>query len=208
MVDIEKLCSEARSHGFHSVCVYGCHVGTAAKLLQGTDVKVAAVCGFPHGAQTTSTKVADAINSVQNGATEIDMVLNIGALMDGNLDEVQRDIAQVVEAVSGRAIVKVIFETCLLSDAQIVDACRCSCAAGAAFVKTSTGFSSGGATEAHVRLMRETVGEACGVKASGGVRDLDAVMKMVAAGATRIGTSSGVQIVSSSPLSSQDASTY
>lgn len=196
--DIEKLCREAVEHGFYSVCVQSGYVAKAKECLQDSNVKIAAVCGFPHGVQVTEAKVAEAARSADAGAEEIDMVLNIGALLDGEYDAVEQDIAAVVQAVAGRAAVKVIFETGYLNETQIEEACRRSVAAGAAFVKTSTGFGPGGATVAQIKLMRETVGDACGVKASGGVRDFEAMLAMVAAGANRIGTSSGIAIVSGS----------
>ncbi|RAL25848.1 deoxyribose-phosphate aldolase [Thermoflavimicrobium daqui] len=191
---IVKLCEEAKTHHFASVCINPYWVQEAAELLKGTDVKVCTVIGFPLGATLTEVKMFETKKAVQNGATEIDMVLNIGALKSGNLEDVKRDIAAVVEAASGH-IVKVILETGLLTDEEIVQASRLSKEAGAHFVKTSTGFLAGGATIHAVELMRQAVGEEMGVKASGGVRDLNTVQQMIQVGATRIGTSSGVAIV-------------
>ncbi|AXH98968.1 deoxyribose-phosphate aldolase [Sporosarcina sp. PTS2304] len=190
-----KLCEEAKSHTFASVCINPAWVRTAAEALQGTAVKVCTVIGFPLGASTTDVKVFETKNAIENGAREIDMVLNIGALHSGLLDQVQQDIEGVVKEAKGKAIVKVIIETSLLNDVQKRTACELAVLAGADFVKTSTGFSTGGATPEDVKLMRSVVGPEIGVKASGGVRSLADVDKMVEAGATRIGASSGVAIV-------------
>ncbi|BDG46466.1 MULTISPECIES: deoxyribose-phosphate aldolase [Parageobacillus] len=192
---IVKLCEEAKQYGFASVCVNPTWVATAAELLKGTDVKVCTVIGFPLGANTPETKAFEAKNAIENGAAEVDMVINIGALKDGNDDLVERDIRAVVEAAKGKALVKVIIETCLLTEEEKVRACQLAVKAGADYVKTSTGFSTGGATTEDVALMRKTVGPNIGVKASGGVRDIKSAMAMIEAGATRIGTSSGVAIV-------------
>ena len=193
--EIVKLCEEAKKYEFASVCVNPFWVKTASELLKGSPVKVCTVIGFPLGANTTETKVFETVNAIENGAEEIDMVINIGALKDKHHEVVQEDIAAVVRATEDRAIVKVILETCLLTDEEIVTASQLSQAAGAAFVKTSTGFSTGGATVEAVRLMKETVGDILEVKASGGIRDLKTAREMVAAGATRIGASAGVAIV-------------
>jgi len=192
--DIKKLCEEAREYNFYSVCVNGCYVNDAKNYLEGTDVKVAAVVGFPLGAMTTTSKVFEAKEAIENGASEIDMVINIGALKSRNLKLVEDDIKAVVEA-SGRKLVKVIIETCLLTDEEKVEACQLAKLAGADFVKTSTGFSTGGATIEDIELMREAVGPTMGVKASGGARTLEAAQAFIKAGATRIGTSSGVAIM-------------
>ena len=195
-VDIRRLCQEARLYGFATVCVNPYWVGLAASELAGSPVQVAAVAGFPLGANTTAIKVAETEAVIAAGAREVDMVLNIGELCGGNLDAVRADIAAVVTAAHARgAIVKVILETCLLNDDQKIAACTISQQAGADFVKTSTGFSTQGATVHDVTLMRRTVGSDIGVKASGGVRTLEDLEAMRAAGANRIGTSSGVQIV-------------
>lgn len=192
---IEKLCAEAKEFGFASVCVNPTWVKYCSELLQNSNVLVCTVIGFPLGANTTAVKVFEAKDAIANGAQEVDMVINIGALKDQNFELVQSDIAAVVEAAKGSAIVKVIIETCLLTEEEKVKACELSVAAGANFVKTSTGFSTGGATAEDIALMRKTVGPELGVKASGGVRSLEDMQKMVEAGATRIGASSGVAIV-------------
>lgn len=192
---IEKLCGEAKQHVFASVCVNPTWVSLSASLLKDSPVKVCTVIGFPLGASTTEVKAFETTNAIENGADEIDMVLNVGALKDGDFEYVQKDIQAVVEAAKGKVIVKVILETCLLTNEQIAKASELSKLAGADFVKTSTGFSTGGATVEAVKLMRETVGPELGVKASGGVRSLADLEAMVEAGATRIGASSGVDIV-------------
>ncbi|MGE5508660.1 MAG: deoxyribose-phosphate aldolase [Chitinophagales bacterium] len=191
---IAKLCGEAKTHGFASVCVNPCNVARAADLLRGSAVKVCTVIGFPLGASTHLTKAFEVRDAIANGADELDMVLNVGALKAQEYQVVQRDIEAVVDAAQGR-IVKVILETGLLTDREKIKACELAKAAGASFVKTSTGFGPGGATVEDVQLMRKTVGPELGVKASGGVRDRETALRMVAAGATRIGTSSGVAIV-------------
>jgi deoxyribose-phosphate aldolase len=192
---IVKLCEEAKQYNFASVCVNPTWVATAAELLKGTDVKVCTVIGFPLGANTPETKAFETKDAIEKGATEVDMVINIGALKDGNDELVERDIRAVVEAAKGKALVKVIIETCLLTEEEKVRACQLAVKAGADYVKTSTGFSTGGATVEDVALMRKTVGPEVGVKASGGVRDLQGAEAMIQAGATRIGTSSGAAIV-------------
>ncbi|WP_163184378.1 deoxyribose-phosphate aldolase [Neobacillus sedimentimangrovi] len=191
---IIKLAEEAKEYSFASVCVNPTWVKTAAEALKGTNVKVCTVIGFPLGATTPETKAFETKNAIENGATEVDMVINIGALKDKQDDLVEKDIRAVVEAAKGKALVKVIIETCLLTDEEKKRACELSVKAGADFVKTSTGFSTGGATVEDVRLMRETVGPNIGVKASGGVRSREDAEVMVAAGANRIGASSGVAI--------------
>jgi deoxyribose-phosphate aldolase len=193
---IVKLCEEAKQHNFASVCVNPTWVETAAELLKGSGVNVCTVIGFPLGANTPETKAFETKDAIAKGATEVDMVINIGALKDKNDELVERDIRAVVDAAKGKALVKVIIEACLLTEEEKVRACELSVKAGADFVKTSTGFSTGGATVADVALMRKTVGPDIGVKASGGVRDLKGMEEMVQAGATRIGTSSGVALVS------------
>jgi len=192
---IEKLCAEAKEFGFASVCVNPTWVNYCSELLQNSDVLVCTVIGFPLGANTPAVKAFEAKDAIENGAQEVDMVINIGALKDRNYEQVQADIAAVVEAAKGSAIVKVIIETCLLTEEEKVKACELSVAAGADYVKTSTGFSTGGATAEDIALMRKTVGPELGVKASGGVRSLEDMQKMVEAGATRIGASSGVAIM-------------
>ena len=194
--DIRRLCQQARRHGFAAVCLNPYWVALAAKELAGSPVHVATVAGFPLGANTTAVKVAETEEAIRAGAREIDMVLNVGELCAGNLQAVGVDIAAVVAAAHARgALVKVILETALLSDDQKIDACTICKQARADFVKTSTGFSTSGATVHDVALMRRAVGPEMGVKASGGIRTLEDLEAMRAAGATRIGTSSGVQIV-------------
>jgi deoxyribose-phosphate aldolase len=194
--DICKVCEEAREFGFASVCVNPYWVPLVAKELEGSPVKVCSVVGFPLGANTTTSKILETQMAVGKGAHEIDMVVNIGELRAGNHDAVEFDIASVVMvAHADRAIVKVILEMCLLDEAQKVAGCLIAKKAKADFVKTSTGFSTGGATAEDVALMRRTVGPDMGVKASGGVRTLEDLRKMVAAGATRVGASSSVKII-------------
>jgi len=192
--DIQKLCEEAIEHEFYSVCVNGCYVADAKHLLQGTDVKVAAVVGFPLGAMTTAAKVFEAKEAVENGAGEIDMVINIAKLKDGEFEFVENEIRLIKEAI-GDNVLKVIIETCYLTDEEKVKACELSLAAKADFVKTSTGFGTGGATYEDVKLMKSVVGDDAKVKASGGVRDKETAQKYVDLGAERLGTSSGIEIV-------------
>lgn len=196
--DILRLCREAREFGFASVCVNPYWVPLAARELEGSGVKVCTVVGFPLGANVTSIKRTETETAVRDGAREIDMVVNIGELRAGELSAVEADIRAVVEAAhAGGAIVKVILETALLTDEQKVAGCRCAEAAGADFVKTSTGFGPGGATEHDVALLRSTVGSRMGVKAAGGIRTFEDLKKMVAAGANRIGASASVAIMQS-----------
>ena len=191
---IDQLCDEAKAYDFYSVCVNTCYVGRCTDNLKGTDVKVAAVVGFPLGACTTATKAFETEEACKDGAAEIDMVLNVGAFKDGRYDDVRDDIREVVNAAAQYgAIVKVILETCLLTPPE--EACRLAKDAGAHFVKTSTGFNSGGATAADVALMKQTVGDALEVKASGGIRDYETAMAMIEAGADRIGASASVKIM-------------
>lgn len=193
--EIVKLVEEAKEYSFASVCVNPTWVKTAAEMLSDTpEVKVCTVIGFPLGASTPETKAFETKNAIENGANEIDMVINIAALKDNQDELVENDIRAVVEAAKGKALVKVIIETCLLTNEEKVRACELSVKAGANFVKTSTGFSTGGATVEDVRLMRETVGPNIGVKASGGVRSREDALAMIEAGASRIGASSGVSI--------------
>ncbi|REI06554.1 deoxyribose-phosphate aldolase [Staphylococcus felis] len=191
---IDRIIEEAKTYHFKSVCVNPTHVEYAAQQLEGSDVLVCTVIGFPLGASTTETKAFETRDAIAKGADEIDMVINIGALKDGRDDDVQRDIAAVVEAAQGHTV-KVIIETVLLTDNEKVKASELSKAAGAHFVKTSTGFAGGGATPEDVKLMKDTVGDALEVKASGGVRNLDDFKAMLDAGATRVGASAGVQIM-------------
>lgn len=192
--DIQKLCEEAIEHEFYSVCVNGCYVADAKHLLQGTDVKVAAVVGFPLGAMTTASKVFEAKEAIENGASEIDMVINVAKLKDGEFDYVENEIRLIKEAI-GDNVLKVIIETCYLTDEEKVKACELSLVAKADFVKTSTGFGTGGATYEDVKLMKSVVGDNAKVKASGGVRDKETAQKYVDLGAERLGTSSGIEIV-------------
>ena len=191
---ILTLCEEAKQFNFASVCVNPTWVATCANELKGTDVKVCTVIGFPLGATFKEVKAYETKLAIENGASEIDMVINVGAAKDQNWELVYEDIKAVVEAANG-VLVKVIIETCLLTDEEKVKACEMAVKAGAHFVKTSTGFSTGGATAADVALMRQTVGESVGVKASGGVRTAEDMKVMVEAGANRIGTSGGVSLV-------------
>ena len=191
---IETLIEEAKKYDFASVCVNPTWVNFAAQALKATDVKVCTVIGFPLGANTPELKAFETSDAIQNGANEIDMVINIGALKSRNFDLVERDIRAVVEAAKG-TLVKVIIETCLLTDDEKVKVCQIAQKAGADFVKTSTGFSTGGATVADVTLMRKTVGPDMGVKASGGARSYEDALAFIKAGATRIGASSGVAIM-------------
>lgn len=192
---ITVLAQEAKEYSFASVCVNPTWVKKAAELLRDAqEVKVCTVIGFPLGANTPEVKAFETTNAIENGADEVDMVINIGALKDKNYELVERDIKAVVDAAKGKALVKVIIETSLLTDEEKVKACELSVKAGADFVKTSTGFSTGGATVEDIALMRKTVGPDLGVKASGGVRGLEDAKAMIEAGATRIGASSGVSI--------------
>jgi deoxyribose-phosphate aldolase len=194
--DIEKLCREAAEFHFATVCVNPVWVAAAAVLLRGSGVGVCSVVGFPLGATTADVKNYETRRAIFDGATEIDMVINIGALKSGDLRTVERDIDAVVDPCRQSSVVsKVIIEAALLTDEEKITACTLSKAAGADFVKTSTGFASGGATAADVALMRRIVGADMGVKAAGGVRDLEGLKAMVAAGATRVGASAGVKIV-------------
>ncbi len=197
--DIERVCREALDYQFASVCVNPCWVEVVAGMLAGSTVSVCSVIAFPFGATTTAAKVAESETAIQQGARELDMVINIGALRSGELSVVRDDIGTVVFAAHQRgAALKVILETALLNDEQIVAGCQIAQNAGADFVKTSSGFASAGATADAVALMRRTVGPNMGVKASGGIRTLEDFRKMVAAGASRIGASAGIQIVDAS----------
>ena len=191
---VEKLCAEAAEYHFASVCVNPVYIPLAARLLKDTGVKVCCVVGFPLGAIAPEQKAAEAASCAAMGAEELDMVIHIGAAKAGDWALVQRDIEGVVKAAAGRTV-KVIIETCLLTDEEKVKACEAAKAAGAHFVKTSTGFSTGGATTHDIALMRKTVGPEMGVKASGGIRDYATAMAMIKAGANRIGASAGIEIV-------------
>lgn len=193
--EIEALCKEARVYGFASVCVNPCWVKLCAELLKESEVKVCTVIGFPLGAASPETKAFETRQAIADGAGEVDMVINIGALKDRDTGTVEHDIRAVTNAADGKALVKVIIETSLLTDEEKRLACELAVKAGADFVKTSTGFSGGGATVRDIKLMREAVGPDIGVKASGGVRDKESALAMIEAGATRIGASAGVSIV-------------
>ena len=192
--DVKKLCDEAKKYGFYSVCVNGANVEYAFNQVKDSDVKVAAVVGFPLGAMATDVKVFEAKKAIEDGASEIDMVINVGALKDRNYDFVENEIRKIKEAI-GNNILKVIIETCYLTDEEKVKACELSVNANADFVKTSTGFGTGGATFEDVELMKKTVGDKAQVKASGGVKDFETAKKYIELGATRLGTSSGIAIV-------------
>jgi deoxyribose-phosphate aldolase len=192
--DIEKLCAEAREHHFYSVCVNGSRVQLARHLLEDSDVKVACVVGFPLGAGSTDSKRFETEAAIDDGAHEIDFVLNIGKLKDQDDQYVLREMRDIVEAAEERPV-KVILETCLLTNPEKLRACAMALDSGVKFVKTSTGFSTGGATAEDIMLMRQAVGPKFGVKASGGIRDAQTALKMIAAGATRLGTSASVAIV-------------
>ena len=191
---VERLCAEAAEYHFASVCVNPVYIPLAARLLKGTGVKVCCVVGFPLGAIAPEQKAAEAASCAAMGAEELDMVIHVGAAKAGDWALVQRDIEGVVKAAAGHTV-KVIIETCLLTDEEKVKACEAAKAAGAHFVKTSTGFSTGGATTHDIALMRKTVGSEMGVKASGGIRDYETAMAMIEAGANRIGASAGIAIV-------------
>lgn len=191
---IDKILEEAKKYQFKSVCINPTHVSYASQQLLDTDVLVCTVIGFPLGATTTDVKVFETENAIKNGASEIDMVINIGALKDQRYDEVQKDIEGVIAAANGKTV-KVIIETVLLTDEEKVKACELAEKAGATFVKTSTGFAGGGSTPEDVKLMKDTVGNRLEVKAFGGVRSLEDFEKMIEAGATRIGASAGAQII-------------
>ncbi|MDD3642218.1 MAG: deoxyribose-phosphate aldolase [Candidatus Krumholzibacteria bacterium] len=194
--DVRRLCDEAHRFDFFSVCVNTHFVPLAAERVAGSGIAVCSIAGFPLGAVDTAVKAFEAGRAVERGAGEIDMVMNVGALKAGERGAVRDDISAVVEACGGRAVVKVIIEAALLDDPEIADACRLSVEAGAAFVKSSTGFGPPGADPRTIRLMRETVGPDIGVKASAGIRTAAFALELVAAGASRIGTSAGVQIMS------------
>ncbi|OSY87998.1 deoxyribose-phosphate aldolase [Tenacibaculum holothuriorum] len=191
---IVKLCSEAKEYNFYAVCVNGCYVALAKEELANSNVKVAAVIGFPLGAMTTEAKVFEAKNCIENGASEIDMVINVGKLLDGELDYVENEIRLIKQAI-GKNVLKVIFENCYLTKEQIKKASQLAVNAGADFVKTSTGFGTGGATFEDVQIMKDIVKEKAEIKAAGGVRDAATAKRYIEMGVTRLGTSSGVSLV-------------
>ncbi|QQY80524.1 deoxyribose-phosphate aldolase [Keratinibaculum paraultunense] len=192
---IDKLCKEAKEYGFAAVCVNPYYVSRAKELLKDTNIKVATVIGFPLGANTKEVKAFETEDAIKNGADEVDMVINIGALKSEEYDVVIDDIKSVVKAANGKAIVKVIIETCLLTKEEKIIACKLAKEAGADYVKTSTGFSIGGATVEDVKLMKEIVGDSLKIKASGGIRDYETAKAMIDAGASRIGASASIKIV-------------
>ena len=194
---VRKVCLEAIEYKFASVCVNSSQIPLVSQMLKGSGVKACSVVGFPLGAMSSRGKAEETKDVIENGATEVDMVINVGAAKSGDWDLVKRDIEAVVNAAKGKALVKVIIESCLLTDEEKVKVCTISKIAGADFVKTSTGFSTGGATIEDIKLMRLTVGPNIGVKASGGIKDYKTALAMINAGATRIGTSSGIVIVKS-----------
>lgn len=194
-MDIKKLCGEAIEYGFFAVCVNSCYVQLAYNQLKNTNVKVASVVGFPLGACDTKSKVYETQIAIKNGAQEIDMVINIGALKEQNFVYVEEDIKAIVDACKDKAILKVIIETCLLTKEEIVKVCKIAKNTGAHFVKTSTGFLGEGAKVENVMLMKETVGDALQIKASGGIRNLQTAKEMIKAGADRIGASASVSIM-------------
>ena len=191
---INKLCSEAIEYGFASVCVNSSYVKLCSELLKDSAIKVCTVIGFPLGATTTATKAFEASEAIENGAREVDMVINVGAIKSGDFDFVKKDIEAVVQVAKGKALVKVILETCLLTEEEKIKSCKICKEAHADFVKTSTGFSTGGATVSDIKLMRGIVKPDMGVKASGGIRDYETAKAMVDAGASRIGASASVAI--------------
>jgi len=192
--DVIKVCKEAKEHGFFSVCINPTHIELAKQELQGSKVKVCTVIGFPLGANTSEVKAFETKDSIAKGAHEVDMVINIGALKDKNYDLVYKDIKAVVDAANKEALVKVIIETCYLTDEEKKIACELSVKAGADYVKTSTGFGTGGSTPEDIKLMRDVVGPNVGVKASGGVRTTEDAIKVIDAGASRIGASASISI--------------
>ncbi len=195
VTDIYRVCDEALAHHFASVCVNPSYIALVAERLSGSDVTACCVIAFPFGTQTPETKAFECADAVNKGAREVDMVINVGAIKSGDWALVARDVKGVVDAAQGRADIKVILETCLLTDAEKVRACEICKEAGAAFVKTSTGYSTGGATAHDVALMRKTVGPQVGVKASGGIRTYEDAAAMLQAGANRLGCSAGIQII-------------
>ena len=192
--EVEKLCLEAKEYGFYSVCVNGCFVKECKELLKDSDVKIAAVVGFPLGAMTKTAKVFEAREAIANGANEIDMVINVGKLIEGDSKYVEDEIREIKEAI-GENVLKVIIETCYLNEEQKMLACELSLNANADFVKTSTGFGTAGATFEDVILMKKMVGDNAEVKASGGVKSYETAEKYIELGATRLGTSSGIDII-------------
>ncbi len=202
--EIIKICAEAREYGFASVCVNAYYTSLVRRELEGTNVKTCVVVGFPLGATTKEVKAFETKQAIENGAQEVDMVVNVGAIKSNKYEIVKEDIKAVVDAANGNALVKVILETCLLTDEEKVKACQIAKEVGADFVKTSTGFSTGGATVHDIKLMRETVGKEMGVKASGAVRTTEDAKAVIEAGASRIGASSSIAIVQGTKDSNSD----
>lgn len=202
--DVIKICKEAKEYGFFSVCINPTYIELAKSELQGSDVKVCTVIGFPLGSNTKETKAFETKDAIAKGADEVDMVINIGALKDKNYDLVYEDIKAVVDASNKQALVKVIIETCYLTDEEKVKACEIAVKAGTDYVKTSTGFGTGGSTPSDIKLMRETVGENIGVKASGGVRVNSDAVSVIKAGASRIGASASIAIVTGNTTQKSD----
>lgn len=199
--DVLKICSEAKEYGFFSVCINPYYISIAKEALSGSDVKVCTVIGFPLGASTSEVKAFETIDAINKGADEVDMVINIGALKDKKYDYVQSDIEAVVNAANKKALVKVIIETCYLTDEEKIMACELAVKAGTDYVKTSTGFGTGGSTPSDIKLMRQTVGNDIGVKASGGVRNANDALTIIQSGASRIGASSSIEIVTGNKTS-------
>lgn len=193
--DIKKLCAEANTHNFYAVCINSSYVPLAKKVLSGSKVNIAAVIGFPLGAMATHSKICEAEYCIEQGADEIDMVINLGCLKSGCLDKVKNEIKEIKEAI-GAKVLKVIIETCYLTQEEKRTACLLTVEAGADFVKTSTGFGSGGATYADIQLMKDVVGSAVQLKASGGIKDKNTALRFIEMGVSRIGTSSGIAIIS------------
>lgn len=205
--DIIKLCKEAKEHGFYAVCINSCYVPLAKKELKSSDVKIVTVVGFPLGASSPESKVREATIAIDHGADEIDMVLNIGFLKSQWTEAVTKEIEEVKKAI-GSKVLKVIIESCYLSDNEVITACQLAKTAGADFVKTSTGFGTGGATEHHVKLMMDEVGASLKVKASGGIKNAETALKYIEMGVSRIGTSSGIEIVSGTQNKDTNEHTY
>ena len=193
--DVLKVCQEAKDYGFFSVCINPSYISLAKKALEGSNVKVCTVIGFPLGANTSEVKAFETVDAINKGADEVDMVINIGALKDKKYDYILADIEAVVKAANKKALVKVIIETCYLTDEEKVKACELAVKAGCDYVKTSTGFGTGGSTPSDIKLMRDTVGMDIGVKASGGVRNSIDAKAVIESGATRIGASASIEIV-------------
>jgi len=193
--EIEKLCKEAIDHKFYAVCVNGCYTKPAKKKLEGSKVKLAVVIGFPLGAMSTASKVFEAQDCIANGADEVDMVINVGWMKSGKFNWVQQEISSIKKAIGGK-VLKVIIETCYLTKEEKIKACKLALEAGVDFVKTSTGFGTGGATLEDVKLMKDVVGSKAKIKASGGIKDRATALKYIALGVSRIGTSSGIAIAS------------